>query len=262
MNPEKRGEILVKYEVYADQAFAMCFLYDLFVLTAINRKVYHVASLKRRIGFSLLGAGMTVGSLWIPVPYPVKLFLGLPGIMWFLVWFTFPIKELVGVANLSKFYLLYTVFFGSGLLALKRLFMLFGVAVTGTILLGLLGGIWVYGRQKGPGERARAFLCFGEQKVWYDAILDTGNTLIEPFTNRPVQVLITSNSQVKEALLRGNGYVVPYQAVGTKKGILMAYEVPELHVISQGLEYVQRKVLVALSQKGETGELILLQEFK
>lgn len=115
------------------------------------------------------------------------------------------------------------------------------------------------------GELAPVVLTLGERRVALTALVDTGNTLADPVTNRPVMVaegekaagLFPAGEAPTEAELRdpvaamerlsgqgcGRMRLLPYRAVGVECGLLLALRVDGARVGSE--DYGD--ILVALS---------------
>ena len=114
------------------------------------------------------------------------------------------------------------------------------------------------------GELVRARLRLGERTVEFTALVDTGNTLTDPVSGRPVMVaegeraapLFPEERRPGPADLRdptsglerlGTGKIrfrlLPYRSVGVERGLLLAVRVDSLELDGQG----RGPVLVALS---------------
>ena len=77
-------------------------------------------------------------------------------------------------------------------------------------------------------------LCAGEARACITALLDTGNSLIEPISKKPVCLLesgVLERLVDKEAALMR---AVPYCSVGCEKGILYAVEIPKMQIACDG----------------------------
>ena len=116
------------------------------------------------------------------------------------------------------------------------------------------------------GELVSARLTLGERTAELTALVDTGNTLSDPVTGRPV--MVAEGDSVKELLpqdcrpgpedlrdpagavarlsagnCKGRFYLLPYRAVGVDRGLLLALRVDRLEL--DGAD--QGPLLVALS---------------
>ncbi len=82
-------------------------------------------------------------------------------------------------------------------------------------------------------------------------IVDTGNSLREPISRKPVSVL---EKEVFDGLYEeGNepeGFrAIPYRSVGCERGIMKGYQIPEMTIEQGGIKKVCRNVYVAVSEK-------------
>lgn len=95
-------------------------------------------------------------------------------------------------------------------------------------------------------------------EVTVRGLLDTGNGLTDPISRKPV-VILQKSAALK--LLRGkniskqSGYrLIPYESIGTKKGILEAFYLDELRAVKRGSakedeEFVRARVLCAVYEE-------------
>lgn len=77
------------------------------------------------------------------------------------------------------------------------------------------------------------------------AIVDTGNTLIEPISKKPVCLV---EQDVLEGLIpKDNMFVraIPYRSVGCEQGLLYGVQIPELHITYGTEQFFLRKVICA-----------------
>ena len=98
---EKRGEVQVKYEVYADVLSGLIFLYNWFVLKAINQKLSHISGRVRRLTAAFLGTVCTMLTVVLAMPSCMKgllLLLVNPLIM---LAAAYPIRQLQGLDRKS-----------------------------------------------------------------------------------------------------------------------------------------------------------------
>ena len=110
------------------------------------------------------------------------------------------------------------------------------------------------GRYAGPtGEILPAVLTLGERRVALSALVDTGNTLTDPVTNRPVMVAegeklsplfpagqapcpqdlrdpVAALARLAPQVGRGRCRLLPYQAVGVDCGLLLALRLDQVRV--------------------------------
>lgn len=116
------------------------------------------------------------------------------------------------------------------------------------------------------GELVSAKLCLEEREVVLTALVDTGNTLTDPVSGRPVMVAegeraalllpkeyrpglsdlkdpVTALTRLGTGAWRARFRLLPYRSVGVERGLLLAVRADELELNGQG----RGPVLVALS---------------
>lgn len=94
----------------------------------------------------------------------------------------------------------------------------------------LLSGILLLGR---PRKRRLYYrLRFTLDGQLYDLLgkVDTGNTLQDPFTGKPVHILSSNCLRLRSQLSGGIRYI-PYRTVGNKTGILPAIRVEQVSIV-------------------------------
>lgn len=260
---EKR--IAMYYELYVDSLFLVNFVMNLYLLILVNRSTLRTATRRGMI----LGAG--AGAVVYLLPFAV----GLP------MWIKFPIGFIAGTGlmigiafrpgNIRAFMkLLRTLFWYSFLLGGLLLFVSGTVPWVRRSLTGISGvmgtgaiGFWLVcywqerGRRKQGNYLCRATLIRGEAKVCVSALLDSGNSLREPISGKPVAVI---DMGVYRALW-GTGQVpyraIPYHSIGRQNGILRGYLLPVLELEIDGINKVFRNVYVAVSEEQNSVRMIL-----
>lgn len=171
----------------------------------------------------------------------------------------FPVRGLRMLLKLLERLALYTFGLGGGLLFLFRLFpsargamaSVPGVLGAGAVFLLLY---WRFREGIGTGEGlCRAVLRRGGERAETVALIDSGNSLIEPISGKPVCV---ADRELYDRLWQGEeaGFrAVPYHSVGRKRGILRAYLLPELSVEAGGMEIRLADVYIAVADEGIGG---------
>ena len=98
-----------------------------------------------------------------------------------------------------------------------------------------------------------AILEDGDVKITLEALIDSGNSLYDPISQRPVCV-------VEKAALAGKipldipekFRLIPYHSLGKKHGIMQAVEIEKLKVKKEGQELVIEKALLGLYENKVT----------
>ena len=244
------------YEIYADSLFLLQFFMNLYLLGAVNHMLYHAASWKRVLAGAALGAICAI----VPLFLPIKLLYGI--ICSFLL--SFAVMSIFTFRTLQRAYLfriwekMLTVMLllGSLLLFLLKLIPNKGNALWGIIVVLALGAVCymvvckLTARGREEEHSCRVVLEEGDKRIVVDALLDTGNSLVEPISGKPVAVLEESAflelfSGKYPELYR----VIPYRSVGKANGILQGYLLKGMIVEVQGVKKECKDIYVAVSSE-------------
>ena len=147
---------------------------------------------------------------------------------------------------------------GGGMLFLIRLFpglrevlaSLPGILGMGALFLLLFARLRDEPYGEGP---CRALLRRNGRELAVEALIDSGNSLFEPISGKPVCVV---GRAVFDSLWEGfrEGFrAVPYHSIGKRRGILPAYLLTELRLETGGMEYLFTDVYVAVSDEEISG---------
>lgn len=91
----------------------------------------------------------------------------------------------------------------------------------------------------------------GEKNIRMKALLDTGNHLYEPVNGAPVCIISESAAgEFQDFFLPEKYHAIPYRSIGKKRGILDAYELPELVIEDTYREICCKQVIVAICNTG------------
>ncbi len=241
------------YELYVDSLFFLNFIMNLYLLILVNRSTFRTATPGRIAAGAALGAAGFLlpflgGSLGMGVAAAGTI-AGAAGMLFA----AFPVRSLRMFLKLLEKLLLYSFGLGGMLLFLVR--SLPGTRKVLTSVPGLLaaGGLafWLYyrGRQQGEasGGLCRATLARAGVRMKVNALVDSGNSLVEPISGKPVCVV---GKKVYETLWGGEteGFrVIPYHSIGKSRGVLPGYLLPRLEIELEGLERVFENVYIAVS---------------
>ena len=124
-------------------------------------------------------------------------------------------------------------------------------------ILFFIGSRYFYRKKQKDDGRYRAFLKLGKQTGTVKALLDTGNSLIEPVSHAPVLVgditglreLFDREEQEQiKVFYRTGSYegerkirLIPYHAVGVKTGILISYPIDEVVLWKEEEPIIRKK---------------------
>lgn len=244
------------YEVYVDSLFFINFGMNLYLLMLVNRSTFRTASPWR----ILLGAAFgSVSFLLLFVgclPPVCRIMAGiLVGTVGMLL-IAFPIGSVRMFLKLLEKLVCCSFCVGGLMLFLLR--MLPGLRRWLTGMWGILavGGIafLFFGRFL-PGRGERECLCKATLRkdgaaMTVAALVDSGNSLTEPVSGKPVSI-------VEEKVFRGlwkdgvQGFrAIPYHSIGKNHGILEGYLLPELCLEIGDVKKEFRDVYIAVGTEG------------
>lgn len=229
------------YEVYADSLLVLHFFLNLYLLSLVNRLLYRVASRKRLVVGALFGTLCSMLPLFLPIPLRVGWMGGFLLSTWVMCKYTFRIVERRQLLQVMEKMVLITLVLGG----ILRLVLKYGAGWWNGFpgLLGiLLFAPFVYWiscrlliKKRGQQCDCKVILHNDREKVEIKALLDTGNTLVEPISGSPVSV---AEPETLEKMLGGErpkGFrMVPFRSVGKQHGLMKAYLVKSLLVEVEG----------------------------
>ena len=239
-------------EIYYDLLFLSIFIWNASTFILTNQALGRVARPFRIWMSAFSGAVIFTGIFFLPLRMLLK------GALWLLetcgtVLLLFPVRRLGGVWRVMEAYWIRSVLWACSVLAIYK----GSLAVLGKgagmsllfleeILMAVLCHFFFQRREMaGPGKEGMARLEVEGRSLCIPTFVDTGNSLLEPISGRPVCILNHPDIETlwgKEALFR----VVPYHAIGVEKGILKAYLVPRLTLDLGGPVKILKNVWVAV----------------
>lgn len=241
------------YELYLDSLFLINFVMNLYLLELVNRRTLRTATRRRVAAGAALGALAYLAPFFFPGPGWLKLSLGFLAGAVGMIEFTFRAKTLKAFFRIGEKLLWYSFLMGGGLLFVirtvpalrEKLLTVFGILGAGAVLFFALS--WQRDRKNGK-HFCKAVLVGKGARITVNALVDTGNSLTEPISGKPVSII---DRHVFEGLWREGepeGYrAIPYHSIGKKRGILQGYLLPELLLEIDGMTKTCRNVYVGVS---------------
>ena len=245
------------YELYVDSLFWVNFVMNLYLLILVDRTSMRTATRMRIVLGAGIGAGFYVmaffaeASRWFKWPFFILVGTGL------MLKITFQPDSFRMILKLFGRLCRYSFFIGGSLLfAGNALPIPFGwiSSVSGVLGMGALLCLAISYFLEKSRERQRntiygAKMINGEKSIHVAALLDSGNSLREPISGKPVCVI---SSEVFQKLWEGSENlfrVIPYHSIGKKNGVLKGYLLPELVVEMDGERRTFQDVYMAVSEE-------------
>lgn len=248
------------YEIYVDSLFLVNFVMNLYVLLLVNGSVYRTATRLRLI------AGAAVGAFVYLIPFFLEGNVGLNTTACMMLGTCLMIFTAFSIHSMKTFWLLLerliimSFVIGGGMVVLVKripfighnMQSIFGVMGVGAIISLLIAHFQERKFKKIP--ICRITLTGKDGKMKIAALIDSGNSLVEPISGKPVSVVDRTVFQGlwKEPpeLYR----VIPYHTIGKKRGMLKGYLIPEIQIeLDDGVK-ICKDVYIAVSEESITGE--------
>ncbi len=244
------------YEIYADSLLLLQFFMNFYLLAIVNHMLYKAVRLRRVLMGAALGAIISLVPFFLPIRFlygALTSFLLSTGIMSIYTFRAYKKERFIRV--LEKM-LIATLLLGGILLFLLRILgSVEGerVGMIGVLAVGALCYVVVqYLTEPRLQEDAlcKVFFSKDEGTLEVDALMDTGNTLMEPVSKRPVAVIEEGTFQKLFAGKDPEYYrIIPYQSVGKRHGLLKGYPIDAMQVEIQGIRKECKNIYVAVSEE-------------
>jgi len=123
-------------------------------------------------------------------------------------------------------------------------------------ILEALSGM-VLSRTRSSLRTVRFYVPALGQEIRVKAFVDTGDHLADPVSGAPVSVISRKTARCMESCFVPEKYhAVPYRSVGKDRGVLSAYELPEMIIEEGGLEVRREHVIIAICDAGISEESV------
>lgn len=248
------------YELNVDSLFFMNFIMNLYLLILVDRSTLRTAAPGR------LAAGAAFGALGFLLPFvgagpaavrlATGILLGTAG----MVCTAFRVRSLRMFLKLLERLAVYSFGMGGVLLFLIKKLDLKGnvlAGVLGALGAGSIGFVLLCRFRYGVNMKnalCRATLFQGGERAEVNALLDSGNSLVEPVSGKPVCVLDKSISEAM-GISRCTAFrAIPYRSIGKRKGILPGYLLPGLELELEGMRLYFKDVYVAVSDRNMSAD--------
>ena len=248
------------YELYIDSVFFLNFIMNLYLLLLVDRSTLRIASAGRLIMGAAAGAVCVLLPLLTGGPGLLKLAAGAIAGTAGMLYITFSVRGFRMFLKLLERLAVYSFGMGGAMLFLIRLIpglRGFLGSVPGVVGMGGLFFL-LFGRFQRELHKTdslcRAVLSLQEKKIRTMALIDSGNSLFEPISGKPVCVI---GREVFSELWEGTqeGFrAIPYHSIGKKRGILPGYLLPELILEAGDIKYRFADVYVAVSEEKISAE--------
>ncbi len=250
------------YKLYIDSIFILQ-LTSNFYLLSLTGQILRCTATHRRIWIgALVGAVMVSTVIMAPVAtVGIRLLFSAVPVSMCMLHVSFRMRHGKGLIHGSLVMAGCGFFLGSVMIwilkqlriALKGNLSLFITLLTGYLAYRIIKKI-VYAVQKRKADCLRMVAIYVPElgrEVRIQALIDTGNHLTDPISQEPVSLISAKLAeQIKSVFLPEKYHVIPFQSVGRDRGILNAYEVPEVTISVNEQNVRKEHVIVAICNMG------------
>ena len=252
--------------LYIDSIFLINFVMDLYLLTLTAKTLKKSATFLRLLSASAIGAiGYCLVIVFLQIPYIGKIIFGMLPITVAMLKISCRINNIKELVYGAGYLFTYSFLLGGFMIFLKSRFA-FWAEHENSVWLILLSGyigfrLCMFGINKIKNKAQNHFctvrLKGDEETITVYGLIDTGNGLTEPISNKPVAILEEEIWNKMQWAKREDKYkVIPFHSIGKEHGILEGYEIESLQIEYEEEVKEHNHVLVAvykgkLSVKGE-----------
>lgn len=243
----------MEIEIYLDSLFLLNLMINLWILELLRYKFVPEIKTRRLLLAACFGAAIYVSVFFLPgrslalqilavgISLPAMLFIILPG------------RKRRLFRNMLLMGLFYSFVLAGVLRAVLGKWKIFSgkdvtlTAVLAGVFICVEAGKWCIKKCRHGGKKSvyKVSVESAGKKMHLSALLDTGNSLIEPISKKPVclmeEELLAHITLENPLFLRA----IPYRSVGCDKGTLYGVEIPRMRIITEEACYVADNVICA-----------------
>lgn len=248
------------YKLYIDSVFFVQFVMNLYLLSITGKVLKCTATHGRMISGALLGAGMICLVILFPVwNLRIRLAIGVIPVSMCMIRTAFAIRP-PGLLFKSSMVMGVCGFLMGGIVLWlssrsawfgERQYGIWTIAFSGYIGYRFFRFLIQKLHQEKTDDLRLVRIPVGEKDICLKAFIDTGNHLCEPVNGSPVCIMSESAAGAfQDFFLPERYHAIPYRSIGKKRGILDAYELPELIIEDTYREICCKRVIVAICNTG------------
>lgn len=245
------------YELYVDSLFLVNAVMNLYLLILVNRSTLRTATRRGMVLGACVGAAVYLAPFLIEMPAWLKWSLALLAGTGLMIGIAFRPGSLRAFLQILRQLIWYSflmggllLFVGSAMPFLQR----FLTGICGILGIGALGFLLVgyfqeADRRRHSDSTCKAILICDGVRVSVSALLDSGNSLREPVSGKPVSII---DAEIYRRLWRDaqRPYrAIPYHSIGRSRGILRGYLLPQMEVEVDGVSKSFRDVYIAVCEE-------------
>lgn len=245
----------MQYSLYVDRIFFLHFIMNFLLLLLTAKLASCQLHWKRMLGAAAAGALFFLVILLIPagkipgmwgLKNAASLLAGLAGLQ-----LAFGFRKWESLIRAAFFYVLSACVLGGILGAWYgrgKPLSLVKILVSASCAVFFLLGLIARERRKRKNLLWQVEVKTKSRRVAGAALLDSGNSLYDPFTGRPVCLVEKEMAEMLGLLRRPEKiHIIPYHSIGKQHGLLQAEAVEEMYLEKDGQERRIKQVMLAVS---------------
>lgn len=238
------------YELYVDSLFLINFIMNLCLLYLTDRSVGRTATRPRLL------AGGAVGAFCFLIPFfcrgniLLRVCAGATAGLAAMILLTFRVKRIGAFARIAGKLTKYTFLLGGGVLFFENILGRLGAGPDTSISVIIVGILLTWALASRIDKRNEEHVCEAVLKnkgksIRVRALIDSGNSLVEPISKKAASVL--DKSAFVELYDETEAFrAVPFHSVGRAHGMLKGYFLEELLIDRGGIQKSYRNVCIAV----------------
>ncbi|MDE5910305.1 MAG: sigma-E processing peptidase SpoIIGA [Lachnospiraceae bacterium] len=242
--------------IYIDSIFLLNLVMDLYLLTLTARILGKTATYPRIFAGSAVGAAGYCIALCLPgIPYMLKVLLGMVPVGMLMIKITCRTKGIKELLRALGYLYLLSFFMGGFIIFLKgksRQIAEHGDSAAVIAGIGFVG--FVIFRKLVEAYRRRQKEHFCQVSIPGDAgvvtvaaLIDTGNGLVDPVSQKPVAILDADRWEGLRRWMKPEKYkIIPYHSIGKDSGMLEGYEIDTMEISTSTGKKQFDKVIIAV----------------
>ncbi|MGL5259694.1 MAG: sigma-E processing peptidase SpoIIGA [Lachnospiraceae bacterium] len=242
------GDII--YSVYIDRYFSLNFILIFFILLLSRDVLKSKVTWRRIIVGDFLGTIGCCITIFLPTSNMIiKIIIGYIISSIFMIWFVFKVKTLKrGVTVIVVVYGMASLLGGILAMSIRFTPSILGISIVATICIKII--CYFYHKQTKDKIFIVTLYDYNEQKIVIKGLIDTGNSLYDPITKKPISIIDKECfSTYSFTVLEEKFHAIPFSSVGKNNGILKGYEIKKMTVKINEEEMEVLKPIIAISEE-------------
>lgn len=252
----KDCKVQLQGTIYIDSIFLLNLVMDLYLLTLTARMLGKTATYPRIFAGSVVGAAGYCIVLCLPgISYMLKVLLGMVPVGMLMIKIAYRMKGIRELLRALGYLYLLSFLMGGFIIFLKgksRLLSEHGDSAAAVAGIGFICFVMIRKLIQVYRKRREEHFCKvsipGDTGVLtVAALIDTGNGLVEPVSQKPVAILDADKWEGLRRWMKPEKYkIIPYHSIGKESGVLEGYEIDTMEISTSMGKRQFDKVIIAV----------------